>query len=231
MEFPQVLLVVGVIALFALFAYASWRARQQRKKDLAALAARLGLRWSEGDHAGVGPRFEPLFDDLRTGSNRYAYNVIAGRNGAHEIWMFDHHHETYSTNSKGHRQTHHHHRSFVALGHDVDLGAVDLRPEGLFDKVKAAFGFDDIDFESGEFSSRFHVKSSDRKLAYEIFHPQMIEYLLPLRDLRLTTAGSHLLLRRGGVLKPLQFEQTLRDGVGFLERLPRYLRKDRGAGG
>ncbi len=228
MEAPQVLLVVLVVAVFALLAYAGWRAQQQRKKDLAALAARLGLRWSEKDSVGVASRLEAWFDDLRTGNNRYAYNVLSGRLGERDAYLFDHHYETYSTNSKGHRQTHHHHRSFVALRHDVDLGQVDLRPEGLFDKLKAAFGFDDIDFESSEFSSRFHVKASDRKLAYDIFHPPMIEYLLPLGDLRLTTAAGFLLARRGGVLKPPALEKTLHDALGFLDRLPRYLRRDRG---
>ena len=37
-----------------------------------------------------------------------------------------------------------------------------IRREGVFDKIAGAIGFDDIDFESAEFSRRFYVKSSDR---------------------------------------------------------------------
>ena len=35
------------------------------------------------------------------------------------------------------------------------------RREGMFDKIAGAFGFDDIDYESAEFSRRFQVKSAD----------------------------------------------------------------------
>ncbi|NJN14634.1 MAG: DUF3137 domain-containing protein, partial [Planctomycetes bacterium] len=129
------------------------------------------------------------FGEFSTGSNRYAYNVLAGRTGERDLWIFDHHHETYSTDSKGRRTTHHHHVTCLLLQHDLDLGNLRLRPEHLFDKLKAAFGFDDIDFESAEFSRRFHVSGEDRKLAYDVFHPRMIEYLLARTHLTLATGA------------------------------------------
>jgi hypothetical protein len=48
----------------------------------------------------------------------------------------------------------------------------------LFDKIAGAVGFDDIDFESAEFSKRFHVKSPDKKFAYDVIHPRTMEFLL-----------------------------------------------------
>ena len=53
-----------------------------------------------------------------------------------------------------------------------------IRREGLFDKLAGAFGFDDIDFESAEFSRRFFVKSTDKRFAYDVIHPRMMEFLL-----------------------------------------------------
>ena len=53
-----------------------------------------------------------------------------------------------------------------------------IRPEGMFDKLAGAFGFDDIDFESAEFSRRFHVKSKDKRFAYDVVHPRMMEFLM-----------------------------------------------------
>src|SRR5205085_4299284 len=46
-----------------------------------------------------------------------------------------------------------------------------IRPETLMDKVAGALGFDDIDFESEEFSRRFLVKSPDKKFAYDVVSP------------------------------------------------------------
>lgn len=64
---------------------------------------------------------------------------------------------------------------------------VQLRAENMLDKVAGFLGFDDIDFESAEFSRRFHVKSSDKRFAYDLIDPQMMEFLLgqktPLIDL------------------------------------------------
>ncbi|MCZ6810529.1 MAG: hypothetical protein O7D97_00875, partial [Planctomycetota bacterium] len=53
-----------------------------------------------------------------------------------------------------------------------------IRREGMFDKLAGAFGFDDIDFESAEFSKRFYVKSPDKRFAYDVIHPRMMEFLL-----------------------------------------------------
>src|SRR5690606_4766878 len=53
-----------------------------------------------------------------------------------------------------------------------------IRAENLFDKIGAAMGFDDIDFESAEFSRKFMVKSSDKRFAYDVITPRMMEFLM-----------------------------------------------------
>ena len=53
-----------------------------------------------------------------------------------------------------------------------------IRREGVLDKIAGAFGFDDIDFESAQFSRRFHVKSPDKRFAYDVIDPRMMEFLL-----------------------------------------------------
>src|SRR5204862_1433100 len=56
-----------------------------------------------------------------------------------------------------------------------------IRPEGFFDKLAAMIGFSDINFESAEFSRRFLVKSSDKKFAYDVIDPRMMDFLLATR--------------------------------------------------
>jgi hypothetical protein len=226
----EILAVLGFLILFGLVAYLSHVARKKREEALRGLARRLGCRFHASDPFGLAARYEPCFPTLAQGSRRYAYNVVAGLLDGRPMRLFDHHHETHSTDSKGRRTTHHHHRTFVCLEHDADLGRIEVRPEHFLDRIGAFFGFDDVDFESEEFSRKYHVKAEDRKLAYDVFHPKMIEFFLSLGDFKVTTSRNLALFRRGSSLMSIEeIERTLLDADGFLDRLPRYVRKDRPA--
>jgi hypothetical protein len=48
-----------------------------------------------------------------------------------------------------------------------------IRREDIGDKLIGGLGFDDIDFESEEFSRDFWVKSDNRRHAYGVIHPRM----------------------------------------------------------
>jgi hypothetical protein len=56
-----------------------------------------------------------------------------------------------------------------------------IRPEHFFDRFAGVFGFDDIDFESAEFSKSFFVKSRDRRFAYDVIDARMMEFLMATR--------------------------------------------------
>jgi len=230
MNIHPAFLIVLLLVVFGAVAYLSHLAKKKREEAFRSLAHRLGCRFYPTDPFGIAGRYEGCFPTLQQGSKRYAYNVVEGALDGRRMHLFDHHHETYSTNSKGHRSTHHHHRTFVVLEHDADLGRMEVRPEHFLDKIGGFFGFDDIDFESEEFSRKYHVKAADRKLAYDVFHPKMIEFFLGLGGFKVTTSGPVALFRRGSSTMSIQeIERTLLDADGFLDRLPRYLRKDRPA--
>jgi hypothetical protein len=93
--------------------------------------------------------------------------------------MGDYHYVTTSRDKDGKTTTHTHHFSYllVHLPFQQTPGLF-IRPEGFFDKIKRAMGFDDIDFESAEFSKRFYVTSTDKRFAYDVIHPAMMEFLL-----------------------------------------------------
>jgi hypothetical protein len=106
---------------------------------------------------------------------------MRGNYRGHEILAFDYHYETDSTDSKGHRNTNHHWFSFYLLFLPRSVPDLTIVPEGIFSKIAQAFGYDDIDFESAEFSRKFCVRSADKKFAYDICNSRMIEYLLQLK--------------------------------------------------
>src|SRR6185436_5032183 len=136
-------------------------AARKRRDAFAALASRLGLNFSSEHDTDIPSRFEFL-DKLSQGSNRYAYNILSGNYRGHAVLAFDYHYETHSTDSKGNRRTDHHRFSFFILPLERTFPELTIAPEGIFSKFAQALGYDDIDFESHEFSRKFCVRSIDR---------------------------------------------------------------------
>lgn len=215
---PLIILVVVGVLLAAIF---SGLAAKRRRDALRAWATARGLRFEPG-RARIEGAF-PEFQCLRQGSNRYAYNRMTGDWQGRRFTGFDYHWETHSTDSKGRRQTHHHHFSAVILGSDVPLEPLSIRPESFLDKITEFFGFDDIDFESAEFSRRFHVKAPDRKWAFDVLHPRAMEFLLTQPQFSIQFGRDCVIAHRSSRFRPEGFEEAAGVVQGLLDRLPEYL--------
>ncbi len=99
-----------------------------------------------------------------------------------------------------------------------------IRREGLFDKLAGAFGFDDIDFESVEFSRRFHVKSPDKRFAYDVIHARMMEFLLAGEAAAIDIECGRCCVSDGRKRwDPQQFEDTLTWIRQFFDLWPEHL--------
>src|SRR5512135_3596552 len=134
----------GIIFIFILFAlliigaaiYSAIAARK-RREALFGLATRLGLDFSPANNRELADRFGFL-DKLAQGSNRYAFNVISGSYRQNQVLVFDYHYETYSTDSKGNRQTQHHYFSFFILLLPLNFPELKITREGLLSKIAQA---------------------------------------------------------------------------------------------
>ena len=93
----------------------------------------------------------------------------------------------------------------------------------MFSKIAQAVGYDDIDFESHEFSRQFCVRSSDKKFAYDICNAQMIEYLLANRDMSIEIESSALALSFDSRLSAQEIEHNLNRLLEVRKRIPDYL--------
>ena len=209
-----VVLVVGVVA------FQHWR-EKKRREAFRQLAASLGLRYTARDYA-MGRHFRYL-DPLDRGYNRYAFNILHGEYQGHPVQAFDYHYETESTDSKGRRTTHDHYSSFFLLEQDRTFPELRIYPEGLLAKFGQMLGFDDIDFESVEFSRAFVVRSRDRKFAYDVCHARMMEYLLEHRDLSLEIEGRCIAMSFPRRLKPEEIPERLEQLVEVRRLFPDYL--------
>jgi hypothetical protein len=218
---PMVLLFLVVIGGMALFA---WYVAEKRRKQLLAWAEAHDLSFSADREYGLPERY-PGFENLRRGSNQYAHNSMRGAWNGRDLQAFDYHHETHSTDSKGRRQTHHHHFSAIILDSGVPLKPLFIRPEGLFDKMTEFFGFDDIDFESAEFSRRFYVKAPDRRWAYDVVHQRTMEFLLAGPAFTIQFEPHGVMVCRSGTFCADEFGQAVEVAAGMLDRLPEYLVK------
>jgi hypothetical protein len=213
------ILFIGIVIAAAI--YASMAARK-RREELFALATRLGLSFRQENDRALASQFGFL-DKLAQGSNRYAFNILSGNYRGHEVLVFDYHYETHSTDSKGHRQTHHHYFSFFILLLPMSFPELRVPREGMLSKIAQVFGYEDIDFESAEFSRAFCVRSKDKKFAYDVCHVQMMEYLLANRDLSIEIEANALALAFDSRLSAPQIEFNLQRLLDIRSRLPDYL--------
>jgi len=219
----------GFILIFVLFAvviiaaaiYGALAARK-RREALSVLAARLGLNFNPEEDYGLADRFEFL-NQLAQGENRYAINVLSGTYQQNQVLAFDYHYETHSTDSKGNRTTQHHWFSFFILTLPASFTELTIRRENFLIKIAEAFGYQDIKFESAEFSKTFCVRSPDKKFAYDVCNAKMMEYLLSNRDLSVEIENEVLALAFDRCLAAEQIESNLQRLVEIRSRLPEYL--------
>ncbi len=195
---------------------------KMRRDALSALAQRLGMMFEPGRDYQMAGRFAFL-NKLAQGSNRYAFNNLWGNFRAHAVYAFDYHYETHSRDSEGRQQTNDHYFSCLILMLERQFPELTIGREGLLSKIAQGLGYDDIDFESHEFSRTFCVRSKDKKFAYDFCHTRMMEYLLQNQDLTIEVESSTLAITFSGRLDAAQVEYNLNRLVQLRELMPKYL--------
>jgi hypothetical protein len=213
----QPLVIFAFIVIFAVVAILSYLSSLKRREAMAAVAAGLGLHFMPHKDRYMARRYQFL-DKLRHGSDRYAFNVLSGNYQQHEIILFDYHYKTGSG-----KNTHHYYLSFFILHLPVSFPELIVAPEGIFSKVAQAVGYDDIDFESHEFSRKFCVRSRDKKFAYDVCNARMIEYLLSNTDLSIEVEERALAISFSSRLALEKIEPNLNRLITVRSLLPDYL--------
>lgn len=175
-------ILIGLLIVVAIVAsYFSSQAEKKRREEMAALAAELSWSFDPG-HDGSHDEEYAHFELFRRGHSRSAYNTlmghlaIDGRN--YPAKMGDFTYKITSSNGKTTTTTTYHFSYLIVHVPFRGVPNLLIRQEGFFDKIAGVMGFDDIDFESAEFSRKFHVKCADKRFAYDVVHPRMMEFLL-----------------------------------------------------
>ncbi len=223
----EVLFLVAVVLLIGAGIYFSYLAAKKRREEMQALAQDLGWRFFPDRDSSHDEEYSH-FEIFRRGHGRVAFNTLSGN-----LEIDDRHYRAKAgdfrykvTSGSGKtRSTSTYTFSYLIL-HLPFRRTPDLliRPEGIFDKIAGAFGFDDIDFESEEFSRRFHVKSNDRRFAYDVLHPRMMDFLLDVRAPMIDIERGRCCLSNGSTRwRPDDFKSSIRFLREFFDRWPDHL--------
>lgn len=207
---------VFVIIAAAFVGVAAWRGAV-RGKALQAWAQSRGMTVLPGRDSRFDDR-HPSFRALRRGHSRYAHHRMEGSVDERHVIAFDYH---YVTGSGKNRRIHQF--SGLLVESLIPLKPLLMRSESVFDRIGEMFGLDDLDFESAEFSRAYHVRSSDRRWAYDVLHARTIDFLLQHPKHNLQFDATHVLIWRERRFDPAAFEQALEIALGVLDRLPDYV--------
>jgi hypothetical protein len=211
-------LFIAAIIVFAVVSIIySFYASDKRRKELAAWAMSKDLNFTAEHDSSFQDRY-PSFDCLQRGDSRYAYNIMAGTFAGREFLGCDYHYATGSGKSRTQ-----HHFSLVIIKSPILLEPLFIRPENFFDKLTELVGFNDIDFESAEFSKKFYVKSPDKKWAYDIIHQRMMEFLLASPEFSIQFDSLSVIIYRGTTFSPKDFDDAANLINGIFERIPDYV--------
>ncbi|MDP6850191.1 MAG: hypothetical protein QGH51_04960 [Planctomycetota bacterium] len=219
-----ILILLGALLVGALI-YFSWLAAKKRREAFQAWATKNNWSYDPSRSREVYHQYQFL-DKLRQGSNRYAFDIVRGEWKGRSAEGFTFHFETHSTDSKGNRRTHHHHFGVVLIQIEREFSELSIHPEGFFSKIGQFFGYDDIDFESVEFSKKFCVRAEDKKLAYDFCNTGMMEYLLQNPKTGLELEGNTLALYDTNRLDPDEIEPYLQHLSNIRGLMPEYLFRD-----
>jgi hypothetical protein len=206
-----IILVAGAVIAFAIYSSA------RRRKELAAWAEARGLSFSREKIRDMDDRY-PEFKCLRRGRSRYAFNIMRGDLQGMPVTAFDY---RYVTGSGKNRRVHHF--SALIARSPLPLKPLFIRREHAFDRVTEFLGWDDIDFESAEFSRKFYVTSPDKRWAFDVIHQRMMEYLLAAPRYSLQFDSGNVIAWKSSRFKGPGFDEAFGLIKGMLDRLPEYL--------
>ena len=222
------ILLIAIVAIAIFVWIAISRARDARIKAMGLLASELGLQFNSNDNTMHNERFKQ-FACFQTGTRQTAYNTMTGSlsmgGEATEVLIGDFRYTVRQQSGK-HQSTKIIRFSYALLR--IPYGqtpSVLIRREHFFDKLAAFFGFDDIDFESVEFSKKFKVGSSHKRFAWDLIDQGMMEYLLGTDSPPIELEDGWVCLTQKSKWSPDQFRAIIEFANGFMDRWPQHTRR------
>lgn len=187
--FYPLIITISLVVILSFILRA--RANKKRTQAFERIAGELGMRF-DADATEIQPLLSG-FDLFQHGQFRRASRLLIGGEGEDELCVFD-----YRYTVRGGQNTHTRRQvvaAFRAL--PAELPEFKLRPEHIFHKIGAAFGYQDIDFDlHPRFSKRYLLRGPQEDRIRSLFSDALIETIMELRPLCIEAAGHTLVLYR-----------------------------------
>jgi hypothetical protein len=161
----------GIAAFIVTAILLSWLYERKRTQDLKALAASLKFSFSATDDAVLNA-MSPFYLFSQGRSQKVA-NIMRGSANNIDVIIMDYQYTTGSgKNSHTWKQT------VIAFRSPLlNLPSFTLRPENLFHKIGAVFGYQDIDFASHPaFSRRYLLRGDDENAVRALFSDALLSH-------------------------------------------------------
>jgi hypothetical protein len=166
----MVAMLGGTAALVGGILYATIRARKARTEAMRLVASTMGFAFEEK----TAPEALGAFPLLEHGRGREGRNVLTGTLASRPVTICDYRYVVQSGKSS------HEVRQTVVVFTDAQPGLPDfeLRPENVFHKLGAVFGYQDIDFDSSEeFSKQYLLRGTDEEAIRRVFNSGVLMLL------------------------------------------------------
>lgn len=251
MEFAPLLLFAAFGLLVIVGAVFAARAARKRREELLLLAQRLGFDYlpdgptmggsvSSGGFwdrvmtgtFGMSPTAHFLqhfqgFSPFGTGDSPRVKNLIVGRKGDRDWYLFDYSYQTTSSDGKTTTTTTHPY-GIVATRVPLAFPKLSLTQETVFHRIGTKLGLQELTFELEEFNRRYFITCDDPRAGHDFLHPRAIDYLMhqPVRHWQMS--GVYVVVCKSGYYAPMETDRVMQEVEGFLDLVPDYVRQDRG---
>jgi hypothetical protein len=207
------IIVVVVAVILSRYLPTKSDPEKKRREDLAVLARKLKLQFNPKSDLEFPEKYSFLCW-LKRGKIDYAYNIFRGNQSGHPVTIFDFTFEAGNCS---------YYWSTYLLEMKTNFPGLVISHESRESRFAEALGESHIAFESEEFSRAFRVRSADKKFAFGVCHPQMMEFLLANQDLTIEIRGPAVAVLFEDWLRPEKVEANLSRLIEIRKLLPQYL--------
>jgi len=217
-------IAIGLLTILVLIVAAILATRyyeRKRSEAMAAAAAEIGLDFSADQDEALLEALQD-FTLFTQGHSRKMRNLMIAKTDLATLTIFDYRFVTgggqYSTT---------HQQSVILMQSDsLELPRFRLKPEGFFDKIGAAIGFQDIDFDDNpDFSKAFTLKGDNEEAIRKFFDSKMLTDFLQHQRRAVESDRGLFIYYQTGRKKPEEIRPFMADGYAlysaFTERLSR----------
>lgn len=229
---------IGALVVYYIICAARDALRERRRRRaFQRLAVELSLSYQKRDHTIV--KHLGLVHALHHGRRKvayavnvlsrghaslfYAFNVLSGSYAGFSVRAFDFYCDPAGSSNNYIGEPEVYAISVFMVEEQRPFPPVLIYPKGRRMRLEQTVKLGRVELEAAEFAQAFVVRAADRKFAYDICHPRMMEYLLEHRDLSLEIEGRCVAMSFDRRLKPEDIPGRLQQLVEIRRLFPEYL--------